>query len=291
MNKKAIIIDGNSLMYRAYYATINQLEYYLNNNLKPANALKLMIQFLRNIRNEYKSDYAVIAYDHKDKSFRKEQYDWYKSKRKATPKELIEQIEIIQDASKYLGFNVLCVSGIEADDVIGSIVNKFENNGIESMIFSSDKDLLQLVSEKTKMCFFKTGISKTLIYDINNFKEMNDGLLPKQIVDYKSLAGDQSDNIPGSKGIGKKTAINLILEFDNIKNLYNNFSLIKNNSIRTKLENSKELVYISYELSSIRRNELSDINIEDLLIKEIDIKEINKIIKDYNFNSLKKYFN
>lgn len=285
---KAIVVDGNSMMFRAFYATYKQLEYYKQNNLPYTNALRTMSIMLNNLLEQDKYDYAIIAFDHKEKSFRHQKYEEYKGNRKKTPEELIEQIHLIHDMSGFLGFNVYCVPGIEADDVVGSVSKKLSKENIKVDIFSSDKDMLQLVDNNINVHLFKSGISETIVNTIDNFKDLNDGLEPLQIIDYKALAGDSSDNIQGVKGIGKKTAIDLIKEYKSIEGIYNNINAIKSKSVQEKLINDKDSAFFSKEIATILTEEYKTNSINDFSIKEKDIKGITNIIDKYNLNSLRK---
>ena len=289
MNKKAIVIDGNSLLYRAFYATYNQLEFYKKNNLKPLNALKLMLQIFFKLLYLEKYDYAVIAYDHKDKTFRDDIFDDYKKNRKKTPEELIEQIPLVHEISKLFGFQFECVSGIEADDVVGSASKILSKNEVKVDVYTSDKDILQLVDENINVVLFKKGISETLINTIDNFKNLNEGLMPNQIAEFKGLAGDASDNFIGVRGIGKKTAIDLLMEFKNIDGIYKNIDKIKSKSTQDKLVKDKENAFMFRDLATIDINYFDDKNIDYFRIKNIELEELKKIIKKYNFNGFDKY--
>ncbi|MGL5591220.1 MAG: 5'-3' exonuclease [Mycoplasmoidaceae bacterium] len=289
MNKKAIVIDGNSLLYRAYYATYKQLEFYKAHNLKPLNALKLMLQIFFKLLYLDKYDYAVIAYDHKDKTFRDDMFDDYKKNRKRTPQELIDQIPLIHEISKLFGFQFECISGIEADDVVGSAAKLLSKNNVKVDVYTSDKDILQLVDENINVILFKKGISDTLINTLDNFKNLNEGLMPNQIPDFKGIAGDASDNFIGVKGIGKKTAVNLLLEFENIDGIYNNLDKIKSKATQEKLTQNKENAFMFRDLATIETNYFNDKSIEYFKIKNINYDELKKIIKKYNLNGFDRY--
>ncbi|MGL4647265.1 MAG: 5'-3' exonuclease [Mycoplasmoidaceae bacterium] len=289
MQKKAIVIDGNALLFRAFYATYKQLEFYKNNNLKPTNALKLMMQIFFKILYLDKYDYAVIAYDHKDKNFRTEQFEDYKKNRKKIPEELVDQIPLIHDVSKLFGFNYECVSGIEADDVVGSTAKLFSKNGIKVDIYSSDKDILQLVDANINVILFKKGISDTVINTLENFENLNEGLKPEQINEYKGLAGDPSDNLMGVKGIGKTTALNLLLQFGSIEKIYQNIEQIKSKSVQEKLLNDKDNAFRFKELATIKTDYFDKSSIEDFAIKAIDLDGLKKIIEEYHLNGFSKY--
>lgn len=290
MNRsKAIVIDGNSLMFRAFYATYKQLEYYKKNNLPYTNALRTMTIMINNLINQDIYDYAVIAFDHKNgSSLRKEKLDGYKGNRKKTPEELIPQIELIKDMSNFIGFNVFCEPDIEADDVVGSVAKLFSDNEILVDIISSDKDLLQLVDKNVNVTLIKNSDSDNITNTIDNFSLLNNGLNPKQIIDFKSLAGDSSDNIPGVKGIGEKTAINLILSYGSIEDIYNNIESIESKSIKEKLVNGKNDAFLSKEIVTIITDHFYDKDLSIFLKKDKDIHSIKNVINKYNLKSLEK---
>lgn len=287
--KKAILIDGNSLMFRAYYGTINQVDFFVKNKIFPTNAIKTMMLIIFKILENNKYDYAVIAFDHKDKNFRKEEFDDYKGKRKSTPEELILQIPIVHEIMPYFGFKTFCISGIEADDVIGSAANLLSKNNVKCDIFSSDNDMLQLVNENINVIQFKKGITEYITYTMDNFKELNDGLEPKQIIDYKGICGDSSDNLPGIKGIGHKTAINLLLKFNSFENIYSNIDFIEQKSVKEKLINGKEMGMKCKSLATILTTFFNDKEIDEFKNDEINLNEIKKYIKKYNFSGFNKY--
>lgn len=287
--KKAILIDGNSLMFRAYYGTINQVDFYLKNNIEPSNAIKTMMLMIFKILTTNSYDYAMIAFDHKDKNFRKLKFENYKGTRKKTPDPLVSQIEPIKELMPLFGLNTYCISGIEADDAVGSACKLLNEKNIFCEIYSSDNDLLQLVNEKTNVIQFKKGISETVTYTFENFNNLFNNLSPFQIPDYKGIAGDNSDNISGIKGIGPKTAIDLLVEFKTLENIYENIDMVKSKSVKEKFLNNKETAYECKELATILTDYFDDKNIEEFLIKPINYDEIKKVIKKYNFSGFNKY--
>lgn len=289
MSKKAIVIDGNSLMFRAFYATYKQLEYYKQNNIPYTNALRTMSVMLNNLINSDKYDYAVIAFDHKDgAAARKEKLDGYKANRKKTPEELIPQIDLIKEMSSFIGFNVFCEKGIEADDVVGSVSKKLSSEGVIVHVYSSDKDLLQLVDENINVILIKNGNIDNITNTLINFKNLNSGLEPMQIIDYKSLAGDLSDNIPGVKGVGEKTAIELVKKYGSIENIYNNLEYIESKSVKEKLLKGKNDAFLSKEIATIILNHFDNIDSNNFVRRHKNIDGIRKIITNYNLKSLEK---
>lgn len=289
MSKKAILIDGNSLMFRAYYGTLNQVAFFEKNNLFPTNAIKTMMLIIFKILENNKYDYAVIAFDHKDKNFRKQEFEDYKGKRKSTPELLIKQIPIIHEIMPLFGFNTFCISGIEADDVIGSAAHLLASSGINCEVYSSDNDLLQLVNNNVRVIQFKKGITEYVCYTKDNFEALNEGLKPYQIQDYKGLCGDSSDNLPGIKGIGHKTAINLLCEFDTLEKIISNVDFIKSSSVRQKIVDGKEMGKKCKELATILTNYFDGENISKFTTKDINLQELNNIVKKYNFSGFNKY--
>ncbi|EGZ31579.1 5'-3' exonuclease [Malacoplasma iowae] len=287
--KKALIIDGNSLMFRAYYGTINQVDFFIKNNVFPTNAIKTMMLIIYKILETNKYDYAVIAFDHKEKNFRKEEFEEYKANRAKTPDLLIKQIPIIQDIMPYFGFNVFCVPGIEADDIVGSSAKLLSESGINCDVYTSDKDILQLVNKNVNVIHFKKGISETITYTNENFENLNDGLKPSQIPDYKGIAGDSSDNLPGIKGIGHKTAIDLLKRFGTLEKIIENLDFIESKSIKSKISENKDIGIKCKKLATILLDYFDNKPLSDLEMKNKNQQKLKEIIEKYNFSGFSKY--
>lgn len=291
MKNKALIIDGNSLMFRAYYGTISQLDYYIKNNKTPANAIKLMMLQIFKLLSDGEYQYALIAFDHKQKNFRKELYANYKAHRKATPEHLIEQIEPIKNIMPLFGIKTMCVPGIEADDLIGSAVNLFSKNKIECYVYSTDNDMLQLVSDHCNVIQFKKGLNNTILYNINNFSELFYNLSPPQVIDFKAISGDSSDNIPGLKGVGPKTTINLLRKFRNLDDIFLNINSLNNDKLKDAFLNNKESLFFFKKLIKLLDAELDSFDINDFKLKKIHFESIKKIIDKFGFTGFGKYIN
>lgn len=287
--KKALVIDGNSLMFRAYYGTLNQLDYYLKNNKTPANAIKLMMLHMFKLIDRNKYDYAVIAFDHKDKNFRKEIYADYKSHRKPTPVHLIEQIEPIHKIMPLFGIRTLCISGIEADDVVGSAVKLFSNHKIKSDVYSSDNDMLQLVSNYCDVIQFKKGLNDVITYTLSNFQELYYGLTPLQVIDFKSISGDSSDNIPGVKGVGPKTTINLLKKYGTVERILENLDSIDSISTKEKFLSAKNELIKFKKLVKILDDKFDNENLDFFKLNNINLKHLKEVIKTFNFSGFDKY--
>lgn len=291
MRSKALIIDGNSLMFRAYYGTISQLDYYIKNDKTPANAIKVMMLQIFKLLSNSEYQYALIAFDHKKKNFRKELFDNYKAHRKPTPEHLVEQIEPIKNIMPLFGIKTMCVEGIEADDLIGSAVNLFSKNDIECYVYSADNDMLQLVSDTCNVIQFKKGLNDTILYNVNNFGELFYNLTPSQVIDFKAISGDSSDNIPGLKGVGPKTTINLLRKFPSIDDIFLNIDLLDNDKIREMFLNNKESLFFFKKLIKLLDDALEAYSIDDFKLKKIHFESIKKVIDKFGFTGFGKYIN
>ena len=285
--KRIVLIDGNNLMYRAYYATM-----YSGINMKsnlgiPTSAIYAFLNMLNKLINEEKPKYLMVAFD-KGKTFRHELYADYKGGRIQTPDDLKEQFPIVKKILNLMGIVCLEDELYEADDIIGTYTNMINNsNEYSGLIVSSDKDLLQLVSSNNDMKLLKqTG---HLSININNFKETF-GVEPVNITDLKALMGDSSDNIPGVKGIGEKTALKLLSEYTTIENLYLNIDKIKGAN-QTKLINDKANAYLSKKLATIKSDVPLELTLEDLIYNNTTSDELMDLYKELNFTSFLKGVN
>lgn len=286
--KRAIVIDGNSLVYRMFYATYSLAEYSIEHNQQPVNALKLMIDTIfRLLKNNY--SYCLVAFDYGKKTLRHEVYKEYKSGRKKMPDSLVTQIPLIKEAMEYLGLNVMSQEGIEADDLIGSFSKLMSDNKITVDIYSSDKDMLQLVNEYVNVNLLKTGISDIVVNTLSNFANLNYGLLPSQIVDFKGIVGDSSDNLPGVKGIGLKTCIKLLEKYQNLENIYQNLDDLSEVN-KNKFLNSKDNAFLCKQLATIDSTLFNEKSIEVFKFKTADLNSLKAMIKKYHINGLDKYF-
>ncbi len=281
--KKFIIIDGNALLHRAWHA----IPPLTNKEGIVVNAAFGFSSILLNVINKFQPDYLCASFDLRTPTFRHQKFKEYKAQRTKQPDELYNQIPIIKEILKAFNIPVYEKEGFEADDVIGTIVKSLKDKeDIEKFILTGDLDALQLVEKTIKVLTFKKGIRETKVYDINAVQERY-SFGPQQIVDYKALRGDASDNIPGVPGIGEKTATELINKFGSLDNIYQKF---ENSDIKEawkkKLRANKKQAYLSQELATIILN--VDINF-DLLATKWDYnneKEIYRLFQKYGFKSL-----
>ncbi len=282
--KKVILVDGNNLMFRSYYATAYTGNVMKNSKGFPTNALYGFVGMMNKIINEEKPQYVAVAFD-VGKNFRKQKYETYKDGRSETPDELKMQMPVARDILKAMGIQYFEMEPYEADDIIGTFA-KFceEDPEYAATIISSDKDLLQLISDETEVKLLKQ--KDYIRYNNKNFVE-DWGFQPIRMIDYKALAGDPSDNIPGVKGIGDKTAINLLKQYDTIEDIYEHIDEIKG-KMKEKLIEDKESAFISKEIATIYRDVPLEVNLDDVIYNGPDFVALNKIYEDLEFYSFIK---
>ena len=276
--EKVVLIDGNNLIFRSYYATAYRGELLTNSKGLPTNAIYAYVQMLLKIIAEEKPTHIMVAFD-KGKTFRHESYDDYKGGRNETPNDLKVQIPYAKQITRAMGITVEEIENYEADDIIGTYSKKIEK---EVLVVSSDRDLLQLISPNVKMKLLK--MKDFIYYDEKKFYE-DYGIKPIEIIDLKALMGDSSDNIKGVAGIGEKTALKLIKEYHTLDNLYNNIDSIKG-KIKDNLINDKESAYKSLELATIYLSVPIEVNLEKIVFKGSNEEELNSLLEELEFTSL-----
>ena len=285
--KKIVLVDGNNLLFRSYYATAYTGNVMRNKEGFPTNGVYGFVNMINKIISDEKPEYMMVAFDI-GKTFRHEKYERYKDGRRETPDDLKVQFPVAKKILTAMGIKYLECAGYEADDIIGTISMWCEKDPeYEALIVSSDKDLLQLISDETIVKLLKT---KDYIW--MDKKTFNDtyGFDPIHMIDLKALMGDASDNIPGVKGIGEKGAIKLVSEYKTIDNIYENIDKIKG-ATQIKLIDGKEDAYYSKELVTIYREVPLDITFDDLLYKGENADELIDIYNDLGFYSLLRKIN
>lgn len=284
--KKVILIDGNNLLFRSYYATAYKGSILRNSKGFPTNALFGFINMLNKIISEENPSYMMIAFD-KGKTFRHEKYKDYKDGRKETPDELKKQFPVAKEIAKAMGIPCFEIDGYEADDIIGTFAKEVDlNDDFISTIISSDKDLLQLISEDVEVKLLKSN--DYIRMDKNTFMETY-GFTPEKITDLKGIMGDASDNIPGVKGIGEKGAISLIQKYGVIENIYEHIDEIKGKT-KEKLLSDKESAFFSKELATIYKDVPIDKDLDKIKYNGMTPKLV-PLLKEYEFFSLIKKLN
>jgi DNA polymerase-1 len=279
-----VIIDSNSVIHRAFHA----LPPLTSKDGKVVNAVYGFLLVLFKLIKELKPKYLVACFDLPEPTFRKQAFAEYKAHRKKAPDELYDQIPVVKEVLNKFNVPVFEKAGYEGDDLIGTLAQKSKKNNI---IVSGDLDNLQLINQNTFVYYLNKGVKNTLLYDEKGVGEKYEGLSPKQLVDLKGLRGDVSDNIPGVKGIGEKTALKLIKEFGSIDNLYSKLEKGEVNlpqKIKEKLFNDKEKAFLSRSLGEIRKDVPIEINLKDCEWGGYDEKDIIDMLKDFGFNSLIK---
>lgn len=282
--EKVVLVDGNNLLFRSYYATAYTGNIMRNSEGFPTNGLYGFVNMINKIIAEEKPKYMMVAFDI-GKTFRHEKYDRYKDGRKETPDDLKIQFPIAKEILTAMGIKYLECEGYEADDIIGTISLWCDKDPkYEALIVSSDKDLLQLISDETTVKLLKT--KDHIMMDKNAFFDTY-GFDPIKMIDLKALMGDSSDNIPGVKGIGEKGAIKLLKEYGSIDGIYENIDNIKG-ATQTKLIDGKDDAYYSKDLVTIYREVPLNITFDDLLYKDINTNDLFELYKKLDFYSLMK---
>ncbi len=283
MKKRLVIIDGNSLINRAFYA----LPDLVTREGIHTNGVFGFVKMINKVQEDYRPDYLSVAFDLKAPTFRHIQYKEYKAQRKKMPNELAQQMPILKDILDAYKIHRTELDGFEADDLIGTIAKLCAEKGLEVIIVTGDRDALQLVSENIKVMITKKGISNLEVYDRAMVKEKY-GVTPERIIDFKGLVGDKSDNIPGVPGIGEKTASKLLNEFSTVEELIMNVDNISSKSHREKIRDNAEIALLSKRLATIKIDIPLDIDIEELRLVEPDNEKLIELFKKYEFNSLIK---
>ena len=280
MNKTLVIIDGNSIINRAFYA----LPEMSNKEGLKTNAIYGFTNILLKIIDTYNPTHISVAFDRKAPTFRHIEFKEYKAGRKKMPDELREQFEPLKDLLDKFNIHRLEIDGYEADDIIGTVSKIAEDNGFKVYIVTGDKDAIQLASNKTTTLITKKGVGEVEEYDYDSVIEKYE-MTPTQFIDLKGLMGDKSDNIPGVPGIGEKTGIKLIKEFSSIEGIFDNIDSIKG-STKKKLEENKELAIMSKKLATIIRDVPVEFNLEELEYGNYNTKDILDVFKYLGFTSL-----
>lgn len=282
--KRAILIDGNNLLFRSYYATAYSGRMMKNSKGFPTNALFGFVSMINKIINEEKPEYIVVAFD-KGKNFRHELYKNYKVGRIETPADLLDQFPVAKKILEHLGIKYIEADNYEADDIIGTFAKMADEDKLyDATIISSDKDLLQLISSDVNVKLLKQ--KDYILMNEKTFKETY-GIDPVKIIDLKSLEGDKSDNIPGVSGIGEKTALSLLQTYGSLENIYENIDLIPG-KLKEKLINDKENAFFSKQLATIYKDIDLGITFKDLQRKEIDEEKLYELYEELEFYSFIK---
>lgn len=291
-SQKLIIIDANSVIHRAFHA----LPPLKNKKGQIVGAVYgFLLVFFKAVK-DFNPDFIIAAFDFPAPTFRHKKYDGYKAKRIKAPQELYDQIPEVKKILSVFNVPVLSMEGFEADDIVATVAQsaflKKTEPKIETIILTGDSDSFQLINSGIKVYALRKGIKDTILYDEKTIKNNYSGLTPKQLLDYKSLRGDPSDNIPGVTGVGEKTATDLILKFKTLENLYNE---IEKNSEKAKtlkpktkeiLLKYKDQAFLSKELVSPEKNVPIDFDFEKSRWHDHDKEKIIEVLNNFGFRSL-----
>ena len=285
--KKLLILDSNSILNRAFYG----VRYLSAKDGTPTNAIYGFLNILLKLIKEQEPDYICAAFDVKAPTFRHKQYEGYKAQRKPMPEGLAAQMPLAKDVLRAMGVTILEKEGYEADDIIGTVARLCEESEISCFIATGDKDDLQLASDKTKVILTvtKSGYNETIIYDDKAVKEKYH-VTPTEFIDVKALMGDPSDNIPGVKGVGEKTAMSLIEKHHSIEYIYENIDGIGlKGAMLQKMKDGRNMAFMSKELATINRNTPIEFNAEECVFDGFENNgELYEILKRLELNSIIK---
>ncbi len=274
---KFVLIDGNSLLNRAYYAT----PVFTAKNGFPTNGIFGFVKLLLKIISDKKPSYLAVAFDLHAPTFRHEMYADYKAGRKPMPEDLVVQVPVLKEVLSLMKIRICELAGYEADDVIGTLARKF---GVQTYIYTGDRDSYQLVDENTSVCYTRKGVSDILELSAENFQS-EVGLNPAQIIDLKALMGDKSDNIPGVPGVGEKSAMQLLADYGNLDEIYAHLGEIKG-ALGKKLTDNKESAYFSRKLATIDTDVPVGIQLSECVLRMPFPHAVREKFAELDFRSL-----
>src|SRR3989339_638865 len=284
-HKRLFLIDGNSLTYRAFYALPDTMR---TASGLTTNAVYGFTTMLLKLLDE-QPDFVAIAFDRPEPTFRHQEYKEYKATRQKAPPTLHEQIPYVKEVARTFGLPIFEVAGFEADDIIGTLAKLAEKKGIEATIISGDLDPLQLVSDQIKVLTTRKGLTDTVLYGAKEVKERY-GLEPGQLIDYKALKGDTSDNIPGVPKVGEKTAVELLQKYGSLENIYSHLNEINKPALQANLKNNLPLAELSRKLGTIVTTVPLAVDWESLKWREIDWHKARPLMEKLEFSSLAKKY-
>ncbi|TVL63839.1 DNA polymerase I [Brachyspira hyodysenteriae] len=287
MKKTFLIIDAFGILYRYHFIFLKRP--LLNSKGQNVSSINGFMRTYFSLINTYPAEYVAIALDSSRKTFRNEIYKEYKENRESMPDDLRSQIPILYNLIDALGISRIVLDNYEADDIVGTIAERNKKENIKTIIYSPDKDILQLVDDDIKVVASNKD-NELMEYDAQAVKEKR-GVYPNQIIDLLSLMGDASDNIPGVKGVGEKTALKLLEEYKSLDGIYENIDSIKG-KIQEKLLESKDMAYMSYKLATIERNiEGFNLDYNEIASSKINIDEVNKILDELELKQIRDKIN
>jgi len=283
MTKELILLDGHALAYRAFYAL--PLDAFTTRDGQPTNAIYGFAATLLHILQSFDPDYIAVCFD-AGHSGREEIYADYKSQRDRMPEEMEVQMDRIREVVEAFNIPVFEIEGMEADDLLGALAQQARDKGVETLIVTGDRDLLQLVAPRIRVFLSGRRLSEGTIYDEEAVRERYGGLEPSQLQDYRALVGDKSDNIPGVSGVGDKTATRLLRKYGSLGAIYDHLDEVKQTRFRNALEAGHEEALLSKELSAIRTDLPVELDLKACRARDYNRSEVLKLFRELEFRSL-----
>ncbi len=280
--KKLLLIDGNSVAFRAFYALYRQLDRFTSPDGLHTNAIYTFKNMLDAILKQVNPTNILVAFDAGKVTFRTKMYQDYKGGRQKTPSELLEQLPVIRELLKDLGIKSYELKNYEADDIIGTLSKMGEDAGYEVTIVTGDRDLTQLASDKVTVLITKNGVGDTEAYTPEHMKEVN-GVTPTEFIDMKALMGDNSDNYPGVTKVGPKTASRLIQKYGSVEELYKHVDEMKKSKLKENLINDKDKAFLAKKLATIDRTSPVEVTLKDTEIKDPDYEKLRNLYEKLGF--------
>lgn len=286
MKNKVLLVDGMALLFRAYYATSYSGYIMKTSSGLPTNAVYGFVKYFWDAVQTFRPTHIVCCWDMGSKTFRTEQYESYKANRAEAPEELIPQFELVKEVTASFGIPNVGTVGFEADDCIGTLAKRFAaDKESEVLILTGDHDMLQLVEDRIHVIIMKKGQSNYMVYTPEALMEERK-LTPSQIIDLKGLMGDTSDNYPGVKGIGEKTALKLIQEYGSVEGILGNLEALAK-GVRSKIEAELDMLHLSRDLATIRCDAPVECGLEECRWEMNPVRVLEKF-EELEFKGLKK---
>ncbi|KPN79587.1 DNA polymerase [Apilactobacillus kunkeei] len=281
-DKRLLLIDGNSITYKAFFALIKLVDRFTNNEGVHTNAIYGFNNMLNIMLDKVKPTHVLVAFDAGKTTFRTEMYADYKAGRDKAPEELVEQFDYVKELLKNRGIKYYQLNNYEADDIIGTLSKQADGLGFDTTIVTGDNDLTQLCSDKTTVSISNRGVSGVVRYDTDYVKETM-GITPEQIIDWKALKGDSSDNYSGVTGVGDKTSLKLVKQFGSVENLYNHIDEVSGKKLKEHLVEDKDEAFLAKKLARINREAPVEISVDDTEYQGDHIDDLIAFYRQMNF--------
>lgn len=285
-NKNSLmLVDGMALLFRAFYATAVTGQYMINSKGVPTNAVQGFVKHMLTAVSSFNPSHVAVCWDMGSKTFRNEMYEGYKANRGDAPIELVPQFDLVKEIVEAFDIPNIGLEGYEADDCIGTIAKNIEND-THIQILTGDRDILQLLDEQIRVILLQKGYGNYLVHTKESFFEEK-GIYPQQMIDVKALMGDPSDNYPGVKGIGEKTALKLIREFEHVDGVISNLEHLPKGQ-RTKIEQDLDMLYLSRKLAAIHCEVPIQYSLNEAQLK-VDREKVIHKFEEVEFKGLSRF--